>query len=264
MCSGMQRYKSKFLVPDNTELCSFQSCIRTNDIEEVGDGTHLTSFTMVGSFGFGTNNYQQHCEMWLEILSKLNINIDYITYHPHSDLQQIWEPHQYQLLPTEECIWRCNPSDVGDFCCEIFSQNMEIGNLVNPNKVSIDVGFGYERLLQIVEGCGRVDETSLFDQTLTPIMRDHKKTIELLLKNNILPGGKGRNYICRKLLRRFVRECEDVKNLSFQEVFDLEKQIMKDKLTLGKRNWKKFENRPINFWWETFGILPEEVKYLRG
>ena len=62
--AGMQPLKPRFQHPDGSSYGNIQYCVRTNDIDEVGDGTHLTFFQMIGSFGFGTTNYGQHAEMW--------------------------------------------------------------------------------------------------------------------------------------------------------------------------------------------------------
>ena len=44
VCSGMQNLKPRFLNQDLTRYSSLQSCVRTDDINLVGDGSHLTSF----------------------------------------------------------------------------------------------------------------------------------------------------------------------------------------------------------------------------
>jgi alanyl-tRNA synthetase len=54
--SGMAPLKAYFLGqerPPVPDLCNVQRCIRTNDIEEVGDRHHLTFFEMMGSWSIG-------------------------------------------------------------------------------------------------------------------------------------------------------------------------------------------------------------------
>lgn len=56
--SGMAPLKRYFVgeeTPPDRNLCNVQPCVRTNDIDEVGDMHHLTSFEMLGSWSI--NNY---------------------------------------------------------------------------------------------------------------------------------------------------------------------------------------------------------------
>ncbi|MDF1667739.1 MAG: hypothetical protein P1V97_38740, partial [Planctomycetota bacterium] len=43
-CSGMQSYKSHFLNPDQSRIGTLQSCVRCNDLDLIGDESHLSSF----------------------------------------------------------------------------------------------------------------------------------------------------------------------------------------------------------------------------
>ena len=54
--AGMIQFKPYFrgiAQPANRRLVTAQKCVRTGDIEEVGDETHLTFFEMMGNFSFG-------------------------------------------------------------------------------------------------------------------------------------------------------------------------------------------------------------------
>jgi alanyl-tRNA synthetase len=54
--AGMVQFKPFFrgvAKPDNVRLMTCQRCVRTGDIDEVGDPNHLTFFEMFGNFSFG-------------------------------------------------------------------------------------------------------------------------------------------------------------------------------------------------------------------
>ena len=54
--SGMQQFKPYFIAaatPPSSRVSTVQKCIRTNDIDSVGDFSHCTFFEMLGNFSFG-------------------------------------------------------------------------------------------------------------------------------------------------------------------------------------------------------------------
>jgi alanyl-tRNA synthetase len=256
----MQPLKPLFQSPDGSGYGNIQNCVRTNDIELVGDGTHLTFFQMVGSFGFGTDNYRQHVDMWVSIVRDLGIPISHVNVSYLSRFEPLWVSY-YPVRYDEGCVW--TDGNVGGYCSELFTPDgLEVGNLVNPLGVSVDVGFGYERLLQVMEGKGRVDETELFRQDLDPVSRDHFRTLSVFREQGIVPGNKGRNYVCRRLMRRFVRLNPSGSGLPFQDWFDSEKTRVERSIRDGRRHKRRNPGTTPQFYWETYGVLPEEMELL--
>ena len=53
--------------PLGTRLCNVQGCVRTNDIDSVGDKSHVTFFEMMGSWSLGDYFKKERCQ-WCWIL----------------------------------------------------------------------------------------------------------------------------------------------------------------------------------------------------
>lgn len=69
--SGMAPLKPYFLgkeQPPKPRLCNFQPCIRTKDIDDVGDRHHLTIFEMMGSWSIGDYYKELACKLAYDLL----------------------------------------------------------------------------------------------------------------------------------------------------------------------------------------------------
>lgn len=83
-CSaGMQQYKPLFSDPFHSEtVANSQACLRMGDLDEIGDGTHLLHFTMLGLFSFREMTVGSAIDFWLEFLGTLGLVPDHVTIHP--------------------------------------------------------------------------------------------------------------------------------------------------------------------------------------
>ena len=257
----MQKLKARFNSPDGSTYGSLQSCVRTNDLDLIGDGSHLTSFVMVGNFSFGGPSYEHSADLWTAILDDLGLRDGSVIHvHPsRPDHRRLWESRGFAVVDDSECVW--TDGNIGGHCCEVYYGGLEIGNLVNTLEHSTDVGFGLERVLQILEGKSRVDDTSLFNQQDHPIVRDHLRTLQLMRDCGVVPGNKGRGSICKRLLRRTMLHTDGT-GTAVRDWIEVERASHCKRMDTGKRAWKKHKDKSPEWWMDTFGIMPEELYLL--
>lgn len=91
--AGMQQFKKDFqdeTIKDKT-IANIQSCLRVNDYDEVGDGTHLIYFNMIGLFSFRHMSLKEAIDFWIGFIEgELKLKLDYVTIHP--DKMEEWTP----------------------------------------------------------------------------------------------------------------------------------------------------------------------------
>jgi alanyl-tRNA synthetase len=114
--SGMAPLKPFFTgekAPPHRRLCNIQKCVRTNDIESVGDRHHLTFFEMMGNWSIGDYFKREAIELAWRMISevfKFDTSRIYVTVYagdnkllgipPDDESQKIWE----SLIPSERIV----------------------------------------------------------------------------------------------------------------------------------------------------------------
>lgn len=226
--------------PSGNRLVDVQKCIRTGDIEEVGDDTHLTFFEMLGNWSLGDYWKKESIEWSFEFLTKeLEIPVERISvtcFAGDSDVPkdnesaEIWKSlniseDKIKFLGREDNWWGpagemgpCGPDT------EIFVDGVEIWNNVfmEYNKTAegkyeplkqknVDTGMGLERTLMILNDQKSVFETDVFEGLIKEdnkkfrIVADHIKASVFILSEGIEPSNTGAGYVLRRLIRRAMR-----------------------------------------------------------
>jgi alanyl-tRNA synthetase len=103
----------------------------------------------------------------------------------------------------------------------VHSQILSDGRVVPIANPGFDLGVGIERLAAVLQGCDSYHIDTIFplvqavndflsdqkgkpDDTIARICADHFRAIYVLLAQGLLPSNKGRGYVLRKLIRRFL------------------------------------------------------------
>ena len=190
------------LHPLGRRLVGVQRCLRTTDLDEVGDPTHLTVFEMLGSWSLGDYGSEQTLRWGYELLTE-GFGIDpgqmYVTVFRGDDQVErddeslrTWESlgvpielttddNWWSNGPTGPCgpdseifLWTGDGSPEGtpttdDRWVEVWNhvmmryRRLDDGSLEPLQQRNIDTGLGLERLTMLLEGKSSVYETELFE-----------------------------------------------------------------------------------------------------
>ena len=188
--------------PLGRRLVGVQRCLRTTDLDEVGDPTHLTVFEMLGSWSLGDYGSKQTLRWGFELLRD-GFGIDpgrmYVTVFGGDDQVELdqeslrtWQSLGVPVeLTTDDNWWSngttgpCGPDSeiflwtgdgspegtptTDDRWVEVWNHVMmryrryDDGSLEPLQQRNIDTGLGLERLSMLLEGKKSVYETELFE-----------------------------------------------------------------------------------------------------
>lgn len=206
--AGMQQFKPYYTNPKDAEkdfgslnVTTVQKCIRTGDIDEVGDSSHLTFFEMLGNFSFGGYGRKEAIKYAYEFITKeMRLDISYVTVYEGSknvpkdeESKNIWKELDKNIEIKEEgsdVFWGptgdagpCGPT-TEIYCKNANNEDVEIWNIVfneyfcdgsrdkldkgeatlkKLDILGIDTGMGFERLVSIIQKKKSVYDTDLFN-----------------------------------------------------------------------------------------------------
>ena len=187
--------------PDGRRLVSVQRCLRTTDLEEVGDPSHLTVFQMLGSWSLGDYDGPQSLRWGYELITKI-FGTERGRLHatvfggdeqvgPDIQAQRTWEELGVPVeFTTEDNWWSNGPTGPCGPDSELFAWTgdgppqgspgtderwMELWNHVTMRfrrhgdgsleplpRINVDTGMGLERLLMVTQGVSSVFGTDVF------------------------------------------------------------------------------------------------------
>ncbi|MFJ7627525.1 alanine--tRNA ligase-related protein [Streptomyces sp. NPDC097595] len=188
--------------PLGNRLVNRQRCLRTTDLDEVGDATHLTVFEMLGSWSLGDYEGPRSLEWGYGLLTE-GLGIDPGRLHatvyagdertgPDTASLRRWQELGVPVEPTVEDNWwsngptgPCGPdSEIflwsgegppvstptgDDRWVEVWNhvtmshRRLDDGSLVPLPQRNVDTGLGLERLASLLQGKRSVFECDVFD-----------------------------------------------------------------------------------------------------
>jgi alanyl-tRNA synthetase len=140
--AGMVQFKPYFLHQKELDSAyigttTVQKCVRTNDIENIGDARHLSFFEMLGNFSFGKYFKSEMCAWAYEFCTQhLGLPAEklyFTVFEDDDETIEIWKglgvPEDHiSKLGEEDNFWRAGPTGPCGPCSEIyFDQGPEVG-----------------------------------------------------------------------------------------------------------------------------------------
>ena len=254
--------------PGGKRLTDYQKCIRTNDIEEVGDNRHLTYFEMLGNWSLGDYFKEESIKMSFEFLTKeLQIPVEKLSvtcFAGNDILGKDQESANYWKavgIPEEriyfikdnwwiagetgpcgsdteifydtgksKCSPNCNPDcDCGKYV-EIWNNvfmeffKHEDGTITPLKQKNVDTGLGLERVNMLLQGKETPYDTEIFIPIMQKlielqkqdklhsrrIVAEHLRSSIMIISDGGRPSNLDRGYVLRRLIRRMIRQLNEL------------------------------------------------------
>lgn len=223
--------------PAGTRLVNVQKCVRTGDIDLIGDDTHLTFFEMLGNWSLG-DYYREDAIRWsFEFLvDRLRLPLERLGVTcfagdgdvPRDDESAaLWRElgiDQVRFLGREDNWWGpagatgpCGPDTEMFFIAEdgtwieiwndVFMgySKLASGAIEALPRVNVDTGMGLERTLVAIHGLASVYEVDtvapIHAATGDRVVTDHLRAACFLIADGVVPSNKDRGSVLRRLLR---------------------------------------------------------------
>jgi alanyl-tRNA synthetase len=196
--------------PLGRRLVNLQRCLRTTDLDEVGDPTHLTVFEMLGSWSLGDYPHPQSLRWGYELLRD-GFGIDPRRLHvtvfggdeqvpPDTGSIEVWtelglpieltiEDNWWSNGPTGPCgpdseifVWTgdgppTGPPSTDPRWIEVWNhvsmryRRLPDGSLLPLEQSNVDTGMGLERMLTVLQGRRSVFHTDVFAPWMSVVPR---------------------------------------------------------------------------------------------
>ena len=254
--------------PEGNKLTDYQKCLRTNDIDEVGDNRHLTYFEMLGNWSLGAYFKEEAIKMSFEFLTKvLNIPVEKLSvtcFAGNEDAPKDEEAAKYWEeagIPKEriyflkenwwiageegpcgpdtemfydtgkpKCSEGCNPDcDCGKYV-EIWNNvfmeffKHEDGTITPLKQKNVDTGLGLERVNMLLQGKETPYDTEIFIPIMQKlielqkqdklhgrrIVAEHLRSSIMIISDGGRPSNLDRGYVLRRLIRRMIRQLNEL------------------------------------------------------
>ncbi len=221
--------------PAGTRLTDYQKCVRTGDIDEVGDPSHLTCFEMLGNWSLGDYFKKESIAFSYEFLTSK----DWLALDPRKisvtvfagdenaprdeEAAQIWKDNgmpedKIAYLPASDNWWAAGPTGPCGPDTEIFYWVGEGFPPVGSNK-GTDSANWMEIWNNVFMQYNRIDE-----KTLVPLPKQNVDTGMGLERTNCILQGKTSVYLT-EVFQPIIKTIEELSNYTYGTDSEKDKSV---------------------------------------